>query len=395
MILEPYQVMAKKTSPAAPLPQQTNKTSKIPQTHTGSSNKEMTDNALTATHQIMNASMAAASSNQTMMNKQKETNKTMFNPCKTIMTMKQTRNGAQSNTTTAIKEPLLKLRCRIKWWNQVTGKGAKTVYHQKITTIVDQLQKTDPTLTVYQFYTTDKNTLDQPYPPLQGKMKLPQDPAGLCQYCPGQSLPEQPGYTSICTYFGHTKPFPDIMATMNKWLMDGQVQISLTLIQEEKAQGICWLLYTTKQSNCEDLTKAIAATIGLPTAAHFKQIIPGQKPGMKASAVHLMVATQHTKEAMQHLEQIYGENQMNQSATQFPLGQRLLLAPLATELNDKNLKSLDQLLQKQAAFCKEIMPVTNNDIQALDQEFQLQIKGEPIKWTLRKVLMQLSHLEQE
>ncbi len=86
---------------------------------------------------------------------------------------------------------------------------------------------------------------------------------------------------------------------------------------------------------------------------------------------------------------------MNQSAMQFPLGQRLLLAPLATKLNDKSLKSLDQLLQKQAAFCKEITHVTNNDVQALDQEFQLQIKGEPTKWTLRKVLMQLSHPEQE
>ncbi len=95
---------------------------------------------------------------------------------------------------------------------------------------------------------------------------------------------------------------------MSKWLTDKQVQISLTPIQEEKAQEICWLLYTTKQTNCKDLAKAIAVTIGLPTAAHFKQIIPGWKPGMTASAVHLMVAAQHTKEAMQHLEQIYGEN---------------------------------------------------------------------------------------
>jgi len=74
---------------------------------------------------------------------------------------------------------------------------------------------------------------------------------------------------------------------------------------------------------------------------------------------------------------------------QFLLGQRLLLAPLATELNSKNLKSLDQLLQKQAAFCKEITHISNNDVHALDQEFQLQIKGETATWTLRKVLMQL------
>jgi len=126
-----------------------------------------------------------------------------------------------------------------------------------------------------------------------------------------------------------------------------------------KGTEIYWLLYTTKWSNCKDLAKAIAAAIGLPMAVHFKQIIPGQKPGMKASAVHLMVVTQHLKEGMQWLKQIYGENRMTQSATKFPLGQQLLLAPLATDLN-KKLECLDQLLQKQVTFCKEITLVMNN-----------------------------------
>jgi len=61
----------------------------------------------------------------------------MFNPWKMIMTMKQTSNGVQNNTTTTIKEPSLKSRCRIKWWNQVMGNGAKPVYCQKITMIMD------------------------------------------------------------------------------------------------------------------------------------------------------------------------------------------------------------------------------------------------------------------
>jgi len=55
------------------------------------------------------------------------------------------------------------------------------------------------------------------------------------------------------------------MTTVNKWLIDEQVLIFLTLIQEEKAQEICWLLYMTKQSNCEDLAKAIAVAIGATT----------------------------------------------------------------------------------------------------------------------------------
>jgi len=49
---------------------------------------------------------------------------------------------------------------------------------------------------------------------------------------------------------------------------------------------------------------------------------------------------------MQRLEQIYGKTQMTESATKFLLGQQLLLAQLATKLNDKSLEGLDQLLKK-------------------------------------------------
>jgi len=119
------------------------------------------------------------------------------------------------------------------------------------------------------------------------------------------------------------------------WLNEAQFNITLTLIQEEKAQEICWLLYTTKQSNCGDLAKAITAAIGLPMAAHYKQIIPGWKTGMKALAVHLMVTDKYMVMAMEHLEQIYGETRMKDAATTFPLGQQLLLALLASKLNEK------------------------------------------------------------
>jgi len=65
----------------------------------------------------------------------------------------------------------------------------------------------------------------------------------------------------------------------------------------------------------------ISAGIRIPTAAHFKQISLGRKQGMKASVIHLMVAEQHTQEAMKRLKQIYRETSMTESATKFPLGQ--------------------------------------------------------------------------
>jgi len=91
-----------------------------------------------------------------------------------------------------------------------------------------------------------------------------------------------------------------------------------------------------KQSDCGDLAQAITAAIGLPMAAHFKLITLGHKIGTKASAIHLMVADKDTKDAMEQLKQIYGKTQMRESATTFPLGQRLLLTPLASELNKKS-----------------------------------------------------------
>jgi len=62
--------------------------------------------------------------------------------------------------------------------------------------------------------------------------------------------------------------------------------------------------------------------------------------------IHIMVAAQQVKEAMQRLEQIYGKDRMKETATKFPLGQWLLLAPLASDLNKKNLNAFNQLLKK-------------------------------------------------
>jgi len=64
-------------------------------------------------------------------------------------------------------------------------------------------------------------------------------------------------------YLGHTKPFQDLTTNLMKWLLENQVTIMLTPIQDKKAQEICWLLYTTKQLICVDLGTAITIAIGI------------------------------------------------------------------------------------------------------------------------------------
>jgi len=64
--------------------------------------------------------------------------------------MKQSDNQMQGGITLAVtKEPPLKLRCHVKWWNQGMGKGAKTVHQQKIIAILKQLQQSNTMATVY------------------------------------------------------------------------------------------------------------------------------------------------------------------------------------------------------------------------------------------------------
>jgi len=46
-------------------------------------------------------------------------------------------------------------------------------------------------------------------------------------------------------------------------------------------------------------------------------------------------------------------------------------------------------------FCKEICFATNTNVKDANQQFILTIEGEETQWSLRKVLMQLAHPEQE
>jgi len=69
---------------------------------------------------------------------------------------------------------------------------------------------------------------------------------------------------------------------------------------------------------------------------------------------------------MKQLNNIYSEEHMNNQAADYPLGQRLLLAPMAKGLNDNNMAALLQLKTKQASFCNQITTVTTRMVWDLD-----------------------------
>jgi len=90
----------------------------------------------------------------------------------------------------------------------------------------------------------------------------------------------------------------------------------------------------------------------------FKTIQTGPPQKLLASAVHLLADEAETSYIMHQLNDIYSKAQMNNHAADYPLGQRLLLAPMAKGLNDNNLATLLQLKAKQASFCNQITTMT-------------------------------------
>jgi len=175
----------------------------------------MTNDTSTATRHIMNA-LTMTNQNQNSMKRKQQPNKTIFNLWKTVTAGQTGNNSNQTGMQVAMMDPPFKLHCQIKWWNQATSKGTKGVHCQKILNILKQLQKINRMTTVYRFYSTDKNASMRLYPPLKGKVKLPPDPTGMCQYCLGQPPLEQPGYMLIRIYLGHTKPLAKILAQTTK-----------------------------------------------------------------------------------------------------------------------------------------------------------------------------------
>jgi len=171
--------------------------------------KEMTDNASTAMQHIMNASTMTNQTQNNVKTKQ-QSNKTIFNPWKMVAVGRTNNDSNQGVMGMASMDPPLKSCC------QATGKGMKAVHRQKILSILEQLQKIDGMTTVYQFYSTNKNAPMRLYPPLKGKVKLTPDPAGMCQYCPGQPPLEQLGYMLIKIYLGHMKTLAEILAQTMK-----------------------------------------------------------------------------------------------------------------------------------------------------------------------------------
>jgi len=272
-------------------------------------------------------------------------------------------------------------RCRLHWWHTGDKKTAKQSYRTFLTDFLNQAATIDTTITIFKFFTTDRVPPKIPTPPMSKPFALPADLGNLHHYFPGR-VSEPPANTSVMLYAGHTITFPTLAAWLAEWLTIRNTTITLTPIQSEHATDICWLVYSTKNTNCKELGMALTTLLGHTVGLQFKAINtrPPYKP--QASAVHILVDKNDTLPIMKILNGIYSADRMKNRASDYPLRQRLLLAPMANGLNDQNLTALLQLKAKQASFCSQVVMVTTWAIAQLNLKVTFKAADGNHTWSL-------------
>jgi len=236
-------------------------------------------------------------------------------------------------------------------------KNIKKIYRWFITEFLTQAAIIDNTVTVFKFFSTDRTPPRFPTFPLQTPFQLLMDLGNLRYYFPGRA-PEAPSNTAVMMYIGHTTEFATLSARAEAWLKARNATWAATTIQSEHAKDLCWFVYSTKNTNCNDLGAALSKLLGKTVGLQFKTIQKGPPNKPTASMVHLLADKADTNQIMKQLNNIYREERMNNQAADYPLGQWLLLAPMAKGLNDNNMATLLQLKTKQASFCNQIIMVT-------------------------------------
>jgi len=197
---------------------------------------------------------------------------------------------------------------------------AKQTYCTFITNFLNQAATINATITIFKFFTVDCIPPKVPTPPLTKPFALLADQGNLHHYFPGR-VSEPPANTSMMLYTGHTIAFQTLVVGMAEWLTTRNASLTLTLIQLEHATDICWLVYSTKNINCQELGTALTTLPGYTVRLQFKAINTGPPYKPQAYAVHILADNKDTLPIMKILNKIYSADCMQNRASDYPLGQ--------------------------------------------------------------------------
>jgi len=310
-----------------------------------------------------------------------QTMKPTFNPQKTVGPGTKMTTGPNPTITPIPKDFPMQSRCCLHWWHMGGKEMAKQTYCTFLVDFLNQAATIDMTIMIFKFFTADCAPPKIPTPLISKPFALLADLGNLRHYFP-RRVSNPPANTSVMVYTGHTVAFQTLVVGLAEWLTTRNASLTLTLIQSEHAINICWLVYSTKNTNCQELGTTLSTLLGYTVRLQFKAINTRLPYKPQASAVHILADTNDTLPIMKTLNEIYSVDQMKNRASEYPLGQRLLLAPMAKGLNDQNLMALLQLKVKQTSFCSQVVMVTTWAIAHLNLKANFTADDRTHEWSL-------------
>jgi len=254
--------------------------------------------------------------------KQKSTQmmKPMFNPWKTVGPGTITTTGPNPTITPIPKDFPMQSRCCLHWWHTGNKKMAKQTYCTFLMDFLNQAATIDATIMIFKFFTADQAPPKIPTPPISKPFALLADLGNLRHYFPGWAS-NPPVNSSVMVYTGHTIAFQTLVAGLAEWLTTRNASLTLTPIQSEHAINICWLVYSTKNTNCQELGTTLSTLLGYTVRLQFKAINTGLPYKPQASMVHILADTNDTLPIMKTLNEIYSMDRMENIASEYLLGQ--------------------------------------------------------------------------
>jgi hypothetical protein len=162
----------------------------------------------------------------------------------------------------------------------------------------------------------------------------------------------------------HTKDFDTIMETCGSLLKLEDKGVFKCTVQAEKTSVIGWGYMTTRQTNKEELARAITHTIGIPIGLQWRMITTGQAmdkvpEDQKVRALHFEVEDEDADYAKRVLGDLYHHSR----CFGFPLGIRLRFMPIFSRVpNSTGRSELLKIIGYQQRFCDKIGEYISADI---------------------------------
>jgi hypothetical protein len=151
-------------------------------------------------------------------------------------------------------------------------------------------------------------------------------------------------------------------------------------IQSHSTKWVCWLLYSTRATDCKHLGEVLTQRLGKEVSCRFMRINDKQKYDKDdPHAVHIQSSEEDVEDVQALMSKLYSSK-----AEHFPLGMRMRYVSIVTDISSmQGLTKFNLLRNRQDGWCAQHQAKTVASLAVIDTEV-----GKTSK-TLREMIMEI------